>query len=96
MEQPAASSETDGRHGGGSTAMCKDAGTADPTGLAQAPATIAHDDRLLIVGWKYDPARDRLSPTATICTYYRDAQRREGHVVSCVLIGRKERHRPQA
>ena len=89
MEQPAASSETDGRHGRGSTAMFKDAGTADATGITQAPATSTHDDRTVMVGWKYDPARDRLSPKATIYTYYRDAQRREGHIVSFVLIGRE-------
>ena len=68
--------------------MFKDAGTAEATGIVQAPATAAHDDRVVMVGWKYDPARDRLSPKATIHTYYRDVQRREGHIVSFVLIGR--------
>ena len=69
--------------------MFKEATTAEATGIVQAPATTSHEDRVLMVGWKYDPARDRLSPKATIYTYYRDAQRREGHVVSFVLIGRE-------
>ncbi len=59
---------------------------SDPAPAGQATAT---EDRVLQVGWKYDPARDRLSPKATIYTYYRDAQRREGHIVSFVLIGRE-------
>ena len=69
--------------------MFKEATTAEATGIVQAPATTSHEDRVLMVGWKYDPARDRLSPKATIYTYYRDAQQREGHIVSFVLIGRE-------
>ncbi len=56
---------------------------------ALAGHATATEDRVLQVGWKYDPARDRLSPKATVYTYYRDAQRREGHIVSFVLIGRE-------
>ncbi len=59
------------------------------TDPARAGHVTATEDRVLQVGWKYDPARDRLSPKTTIYTYYRDAQRREGHIVSFVLIGRE-------
>ncbi len=69
--------------------MFKDASIAEATGIVQAPATSAQEDRVLMVGWKYDPTRDRLSPKTTIYTYYRDAQQREGHIVSFVLIGRE-------
>ena len=68
-EQPAESCETGGRDGRGSTAMFKDAGTAEATGIAQVPATTAREDRVLMMGWKYDPARDRLSSEARIYTY---------------------------
>ncbi len=69
--------------------MFKDAGTAEATGIERFPATTVQEDRVLMVGWKYDPARDQLGAEATIYTYFRDAQRREGHIVSFVLVGRE-------
>ncbi len=47
-----------------------------------APAPPAREDRLLALGWKVDPARDRLGPRAIIYTWYRDRARREGAVVT--------------
>ncbi len=55
-----------------------------PEGVAQRPGP--QEDRVLEVGWKFDPARDRLSPTAVIHTWYRDVRRREGVIVSYILI----------
>ena len=63
-------------------------GTGTPTPAGTARAAGGDDDRVLEVGWKYDPARDRLGPGAVVYTWYRDAQRRADPVVSYILIAR--------
>ena len=55
---------------------------------AQAPAAPVRDDRMVLLGWKYDPARDRLGAERTVYTLYRDVQKREGAIVSFILIAR--------
>ena len=51
-------------------------------------ATAAPEDRVLQVGWKYDPAHDRLTPGSEVYTLYRDAPARTGAVVSYILLAR--------
>ena len=53
-------------------------------------ATAAPEDRVLQVGWKYDPARDRLGPGSVVYTLYRDAAARLGAIVSYVQIARPD------
>ena len=60
---------------------------ADPA-LAQH-ATAAPEDRVLQVGWKYDPAHDRLAPGCVVYTLYSDAATRTGSIVSYILIARR-------
>ena len=52
----------------------------------RAPVTPAQEDQVLTLGWKVDLARDRLSPGAVIYTWYRDALKREGAIVSYILL----------
>ncbi len=60
----------------------------DPTLAAHAMA--APEDRVLQVGWKYDPARDRLGPGSVVYTLYRDASARLGAIVSYIQIARRD------
>ena len=50
----------------------------------------ATEDRVLQVGWKYDPARDRLGPGSVVYTLYRDAAARLGAIVSYIPIARPD------
>jgi hypothetical protein len=60
----------------------------DPAPAGQA--TAAPEDRVLQVGWKYDPARDRLGPASVVYTLYRDAPARLGAIVSYIQIARRD------
>ena len=59
----------------------------DPALTGHATAT---EDRVLQVGWKYDPAHDRLGPGSVVYTLYRDASARLGAIVSYVQIARPD------
>ena len=61
---------------------------SDPALTEQATAT--PEDRVLQVGWKYDPAHDRLAPGRVVYTLYRDAATRTGTIVSYILIARRD------
>ena len=60
----------------------------DPALDGQAMAT--PEDRVLQVGWKYDPARDRLGPGSVVYTLYRDAAARLGAIVSYIQIAPRD------
>ena len=53
-------------------------------------ATATPEDRVLQVGWKYDPARDRLGPGSVVYTLYRDAAARLGAIVSYIQIAPRD------
>ncbi len=59
----------------------------DPAPDAHATAT---EDRVLQVGWKYDPAHDRLAQGSVVYTLYRDASARLGAIVSYIQIARPD------
>ena len=61
---------------------------SDPALTEQATAT--PEDRVLQVGWKYDPAHDRLGPGSVVYTLYRDASARLGTIVSYIQIARPD------
>ena len=60
---------------------------SDPALAGHATAT---EDRVLQVGWKYDPAHDRLGPGSVVYTLYRDAPARTGAIVSYIQIARPD------
>ena len=60
---------------------------SDPALTGQVMAT--PEDRVLQVGWKYDPAHDRLAPGCVVYTLYSDAATRTGSIVSYILIARR-------
>ena len=60
------------------------------TDPARAGHVTATEDRVLQVGWKYDPARDRLTPGSVAYTLYRDASARTGAIVSCIPVARRD------
>ncbi len=59
----------------------------DPALDGHATAT---EGRVLQVGWKDDPARDRLGPASVVYTLYRDASARTGAIVSSIPIARPD------
>ena len=62
-----------------------------PTDPAPAGhATAAPEDRVLQVGWKCDPAHDRLGPGSVVYTLYRDAAARLGAIVSYIPIAPRD------
>ena len=50
----------------------------------------AAEDQVLQVGWKYDPARDRLGSGSVVYTLYRDAAAQLGAIVSYIQIARRD------
>ena len=60
---------------------------SDSALAGQATAT---EDRVLQVGWKYDPAHDRLGPGSVVYTLYRDASARLRAIVSYIQIARPD------
>ncbi len=69
--------------------MMRQQALTDP---ARAGHVTATEDRVLQVGWKYDPARDRLGPGSVVYTLYRDAAARLGAIVSYIQIARPDPH----
>ena len=67
--------------------MTRQQALIDPATDGHATAT---EDQVLQVGWKYDPARDRLAPGSVVYTLYRDAPARLGAIVSYIPIARPE------
>ena len=61
---------------------------SDPALTGHATAT--PEDRVLQVGWKYDPARDRLGPGSVVYTLYRDASARLDVIVSYIQIAPRD------